>query len=117
MAPQPTNEDKLAELGAYGLTFHDDDLIPPGTATASGRRSSTNSPPPFDEPGTLALAWVLTRPAVTAPIIGPACWIAEATPSVVTSPGRQPAAPEAPVVAGDRPCADGKAGQARRMIR
>src|SRR5947208_10111468 len=22
---------KLAELGAYGITFHDDDLIPPGT--------------------------------------------------------------------------------------
>jgi xylose isomerase len=24
---------KLAELGAYGITFHDDDLIPPGTST------------------------------------------------------------------------------------
>src|SRR5437764_11401995 len=22
---------KLAELGAYGITFHDDDLIPPGS--------------------------------------------------------------------------------------
>jgi hypothetical protein len=27
---------KLAELGAYGITFHDDDLIPPGTS--SGER-------------------------------------------------------------------------------
>jgi xylose isomerase len=27
---------KLAELGAYGITFHDDDLVPPGT-DASGR--------------------------------------------------------------------------------
>src|SRR3954469_12029670 len=25
---------KLAELGAYGITFHDDDLIPPGTDSA-----------------------------------------------------------------------------------
>ena len=24
---------KLAELGAYGITFHDDDLIPPGTSS------------------------------------------------------------------------------------
>src|SRR4051794_41712224 len=23
---------KLAELGAYGITFHDDDLIPPGSS-------------------------------------------------------------------------------------
>src|SRR5688572_19081425 len=24
---------KLSELGAYGLTFHDDDLIPPGSSS------------------------------------------------------------------------------------
>ena len=35
---------KLAELGAYGITFHDDDLVPPGsTAAASGTRSSPSS--------------------------------------------------------------------------
>ena len=28
---------KLSELGAYGITFHDDDLIPPGTSS-SGRQ-------------------------------------------------------------------------------
>jgi xylose isomerase len=29
---------KLAELGAYGLTFHDDDLIPPGSSSADRQR-------------------------------------------------------------------------------
>jgi xylose isomerase len=29
---------KLAELGAYGVTFHDDDLIPPGSSAAERRR-------------------------------------------------------------------------------
>ena len=29
---------KLAELGGYGLTFHDDDLIPPGSSTAERQR-------------------------------------------------------------------------------
>ena len=29
---------KLAELGAYGITFHDDDLIPPGSSTAERDR-------------------------------------------------------------------------------
>ncbi len=25
---------KLAELGAYGVNFHDDDLVPPGSSAA-----------------------------------------------------------------------------------
>jgi xylose isomerase len=29
---------RLAELGAYGITFHDDDLIPPGTGSAERQR-------------------------------------------------------------------------------
>ena len=29
---------KLAELGAYGITFHDDDLIPPGTSSSERQR-------------------------------------------------------------------------------
>jgi xylose isomerase len=29
---------KLAELGAYGVTFHDDDLIPPGSSAAERQR-------------------------------------------------------------------------------
>src|SRR5215218_8863322 len=29
---------KLAEIGAYGLTFHDDDLIPPGSSGAERQR-------------------------------------------------------------------------------
>ena len=28
---------KLAELGAYGITFHDDDLIPPGSSSTERR--------------------------------------------------------------------------------
>jgi xylose isomerase len=29
---------KLAELGAYGITFHDDDLIPPGSGSAARQK-------------------------------------------------------------------------------
>ena len=29
---------KLAELGAYGITFHDDDLIPPGSSSVERQR-------------------------------------------------------------------------------
>ncbi|QNK82942.1 xylose isomerase [Nakamurella sp. PAMC28650] len=29
---------KLSELGAYGITFHDDDLVPPGSTTSERRR-------------------------------------------------------------------------------
>ena len=34
---------KLPELGAYGITFHDDDLIPPGTSSRTGSGSSRSS--------------------------------------------------------------------------
>ena len=30
--------DKLAERGAYGITFHDDDLIPPGSSSSERSR-------------------------------------------------------------------------------
>ena len=30
---------RLADLGAYGVNFHDDDLVPPGPTAASVRRS------------------------------------------------------------------------------
>ena len=42
---------KLAELGAYGITFHDDDLVPPGIEqhrAADG--SSTSSRPRWPTP-------------------------------------------------------------------
>src|SRR5947208_8877669 len=29
---------KLSELGAYGITFHDDDLIPPGSSSSERQR-------------------------------------------------------------------------------
>src|SRR5437868_13968285 len=29
---------KLAELGAYGITFHDDDLVPPGSSDSERTR-------------------------------------------------------------------------------
>src|ERR687885_2958952 len=32
---------KLAELGAYGITFHDDDLIPPGSSPEERERIIT----------------------------------------------------------------------------
>ena len=43
---------KLAELGAYGITFHDDDLIPPGSSSPeSGSGSSTSSGRRWPRPG------------------------------------------------------------------
>ena len=43
---------KLAELGAYGMTFHDDDLVPFGTDDADrATRSSAASRAPCDETG------------------------------------------------------------------
>ena len=43
---------KLAELGAYGITFHDDDLVPPESRAArSGSGSSTSSRPRWPRPG------------------------------------------------------------------
>src|SRR5918999_2177613 len=29
---------RLAEMGAYGITFHDDDLIPPGSSPSERQR-------------------------------------------------------------------------------
>ena len=34
---------KLAELGAYGLTFHDDDLVPPGSSSADRERPAARA--------------------------------------------------------------------------
>ena len=42
---------KLAGLGAYGLTFHDDDLIPPGSNSTSVSGSSTSSGLRWRRPG------------------------------------------------------------------
>ena len=42
---------KLAELGAYGITFHDDDLVPPGSSSdRAADRSSTSSRPRWPTP-------------------------------------------------------------------
>lgn len=35
---------KLRELGAYGITFHDDDLFPPDSTPHNATRSSNASP-------------------------------------------------------------------------
>jgi xylose isomerase len=42
---------KLAELGGYGLTFHDDDLIPPGTSSAERQRIIDEFRAALDETG------------------------------------------------------------------
>jgi xylose isomerase len=42
---------KLTELGAYGLTFHDDDLIPPGTDAAQRDRIIAEFRTALDETG------------------------------------------------------------------
>jgi xylose isomerase len=42
---------KLAELGAYGITFHDDDLIPPGTGSAERQRIIDEFTAALDETG------------------------------------------------------------------
>ena len=36
---------RLAEVGAWGVTFHDDDLIPFGSDESAGRRPSSGSGP------------------------------------------------------------------------
>ena len=74
MAPQPTREDKfsfglwtvgwqardlfgeatrpvLAVLGAYGITFHDDDLIPPGSSSSERQRIIDEFTAALDETG------------------------------------------------------------------
>src|SRR6478672_11024244 len=35
----------LAELGAYGVSFHDDDLVPPGSSAGASRSSSGSGSP------------------------------------------------------------------------
>jgi xylose isomerase len=42
---------KLAELGAYGLTFHDDDLIPPGTSNSERQKIIDEFRAALDETG------------------------------------------------------------------
>ena len=42
---------KLAELGAYGITFHDDDLIPPGTGSSERQRIIDEFKAALDETG------------------------------------------------------------------
>jgi xylose isomerase len=42
---------KLAELGAYGITFHDDDLIPAGTGSAERQRIVDEFKAALDETG------------------------------------------------------------------
>jgi xylose isomerase len=42
---------KLAELGAYGLTFHDDDLVPPGSSTSERQRIINEFRAALDETG------------------------------------------------------------------
>jgi xylose isomerase len=42
---------RLAELGAYGVTFHDDDLIPFGSDDALARSTSSASAPRWTRPG------------------------------------------------------------------
>ncbi len=41
---------KLSELGAYGITFHDDDLAPREAVVASASGSSTSSSRPWTRP-------------------------------------------------------------------
>jgi xylose isomerase len=54
---------KLAELGAYGITFHDDDLIPPGSTSAERDRIITEFKAALAETG-------LVVPMVTTNLFG-----------------------------------------------
>jgi xylose isomerase len=51
---------KLAELGAYGLTFHDDDLIPPGTSNSERQKIIDEFRAALDETG-MAVPMVTTN--------------------------------------------------------
>jgi xylose isomerase len=51
---------KLAELGAYGLTFHDDDLIPPGTSNSERQKIINEFRAALDETG-MAVPMVTTN--------------------------------------------------------
>jgi xylose isomerase len=42
---------KLAELGAYGITFHDDDLVPPGSSSSERQRIINEFRAALDETG------------------------------------------------------------------
>jgi xylose isomerase len=42
---------KLTELGAYGITFHDDDLVPPGSSTSERQRIVDEFKSALDETG------------------------------------------------------------------
>src|SRR5215208_885741 len=54
---------KLSELGAFGITFHDDDLIPPGTDGAKRQQI-------IDEFKTALKETGLTVPMVTTNLFG-----------------------------------------------
>ena len=54
---------KLAELGAYGITFHDDDLIPPGSTSVERQRIIDEFTAALDETG-------LVVPMVTTNLFG-----------------------------------------------
>jgi xylose isomerase len=47
----PDSVRKLAELGAYGVCFHDDDLIPPGTGESERERIKAEFRAALDETG------------------------------------------------------------------
>jgi xylose isomerase len=42
---------RLTELGAYGITFHDDDLIPPGSSPSERQRILDEFRTALDETG------------------------------------------------------------------
>jgi xylose isomerase len=54
---------KLAELGAYGITFHDDDLVPPGTDAAGRDKIIREFKAALEETG-------MTVPMVTTNLFG-----------------------------------------------
>jgi len=54
---------KLAELGAYGITFHDDDLVPPGSSGTDRDRIIAEFKGALDETG-------MTVPMVTTNLFG-----------------------------------------------
>jgi xylose isomerase len=54
---------KLAELGAYGITFHDDDLVPPGSSSSERDRIIEEFKGALDETG-------MTVPMVTTNLFG-----------------------------------------------
>ena len=54
---------KLSELGAYGITFHDDDLVPPGSSSTERQRIINEFKQALDETG-------LVVPMVTTNLFG-----------------------------------------------